>query len=88
MPEVNLRSLTSDEPNTARVRIGPLIVPQLMLTGSSQVIYIHHNIPGVLRKGKLRCEQYPADSMLTLVKSTPFLATTTSTSRSATARAM
>lgn len=57
MPEVNLRSLTSDEPNTARVRINPLIDPQLMLTGSSQVIYIHHNIPGVLRKGKLRYEQ-------------------------------
>ena len=33
MPEVNLRSLTLDEPNHVRV------------------IYIHHNIPGVLRKG-------------------------------------
>ncbi|RYP41148.1 hypothetical protein DL769_011647 [Monosporascus sp. CRB-8-3] len=32
MPEVNLRSLTSDEPNHARV------------------IYIHKNVPGVLRK--------------------------------------
>jgi len=32
LPEVNLRSLTMDEPNHARV------------------IYIHHNIPGVLRK--------------------------------------
>ncbi|SPN98871.1 probable SER33 - 3-phosphoglycerate dehydrogenase [Cephalotrichum gorgonifer] len=32
MPEVNLRSLTSEEPNHARV------------------IYIHHNVPGVLRK--------------------------------------
>ena len=33
MPEVNLRSLTMEEPNHVRV------------------IYIHHNIPGVLRKG-------------------------------------
>ena len=32
MPEVNLRSLTMDEPNHMRV------------------VYIHHNIPGVLRK--------------------------------------
>lgn len=39
MPEVNLRSLTMDEPNHMRV------------------IYIHHNVPGVLRKGmrKARC---------------------------------
>ncbi|KAL9611321.1 MAG: hypothetical protein Q9167_004045 [Letrouitia subvulpina] len=34
MPEVNLRSLTMDEPNHGRV------------------IYIHHNVPGVLRKGQ------------------------------------
>lgn len=34
LPEVNLRSLTMDEPNHVRV------------------IYIHHNVPGVLRKGK------------------------------------
>lgn len=33
LPEVNLRSLTMDEPDHARV------------------IYIHHNIPGVLRTG-------------------------------------
>ena len=33
MPEVNLRSLTMDEPNHVRV------------------IYIHHNVPGVLRQG-------------------------------------
>ncbi|ORY72027.1 D-3-phosphoglycerate dehydrogenase 1 [Pseudomassariella vexata] len=32
LPEVNLRSLTLDEPNYARV------------------IYVHHNVPGVLRK--------------------------------------
>ena len=36
MPEVNLRSLTLDEPNHVRV------------------IFIHHNIPGVLRMGKYR----------------------------------
>lgn len=52
MPEVNLRSLTSEEPNTARVRIDTLIIPHLVLIGLSQVIFIHHNIPGVLRKGK------------------------------------
>lgn len=41
MPEVNLRSLTIDEPNHMRV------------------IYIHHNIPGVLRKGKtLTCSLF------------------------------
>ena len=34
LPEVNLRSLTPDERNHARV------------------IYIHHNVPGVLRKGR------------------------------------
>lgn len=34
MPEVNLRSLTLDEPNHVRV------------------IYIHRNIPGVLRGGE------------------------------------
>ena len=34
MPEVNLRSLTIDEPNHMRV------------------IYIHHNVPGVLRRGE------------------------------------
>ena len=38
MPEVNLRSLTMDEPNHVRV------------------IYIHHNVPGVLRKGE-SCRQ-------------------------------
>lgn len=37
MPEVNLRSLTMDEPNHVRM------------------IYIHHNVPGVLRKGKALC---------------------------------
>ena len=35
LPEVNLRSLTLDEPNHVRV------------------VYIHHNIPGVLRRGEL-----------------------------------
>lgn len=34
LPEVNLRSLTMDEPNHVRV------------------IYIHHNVPGVLKRGK------------------------------------
>lgn len=52
MPEVNLRSLTSDEPDTARVRIESLLVPLLILTGLYQVIFIHQNVPGVLRRGK------------------------------------
>jgi D-3-phosphoglycerate dehydrogenase len=34
MPEVNLRSLTLEDPNSMRV------------------IYIHKNVPGVLRQGK------------------------------------
>lgn len=36
LPEVQMRSLTLDEPNHARV------------------IYVHRNVPGVLRKGKSR----------------------------------
>lgn len=43
MPEVNLRSLTMDEPNHVRV------------------VYIHHNVPGVLRKGKYMCILYLPD---------------------------
>jgi D-3-phosphoglycerate dehydrogenase len=35
MPEVNLRSVQMDEPNSLRV------------------VYIHKNVPGVLRQGKL-----------------------------------
>lgn len=46
LPEVNLRSLTMDEPNHVRV------------------IYIHHNIPGVLRKGKrLGCQEHNLPAM-------------------------
>ena len=40
LPEVNLRSLTIDQPNHVRV------------------IYIHHNVPGVLRKGEPDRTQY------------------------------
>lgn len=47
MPEVNLRSLTMDEPNHVRV------------------IYIHHNIPGVLRGGEIQRSRYPFEVMLT-----------------------
>ena len=47
MPEVNLRSLTMDEPNHVRV------------------IYIHRNIPGVLRGGETQCGHYLFDTMLT-----------------------
>lgn len=53
LPEVNLRSLTMDEPNCARVRYSfNVLVLGLLLIIYLQVIYIHQNIPGVLRKGK------------------------------------
>ena len=47
MPEVNLRSLTMDEPNHVRV------------------IYIHRNIPGVLRGGEIQRSRSPLEIMLT-----------------------
>ena len=47
MPEVNLRSLTMDEPNHVRV------------------IYIHRNIPGVLRGGETRLGLCLLKTMLT-----------------------
>ena len=47
MPEVNLRSLTMDEPNHVRV------------------IYIHRNIPGVLRGGETQCCDSPNGTVLT-----------------------
>ena len=47
MPEVNLRSLTMDEPNHVRV------------------IYIHRNIPGVLRGGKDQRSLDPYEIILT-----------------------
>jgi D-3-phosphoglycerate dehydrogenase len=50
LPEVNLRSLTSDESNHARVRT--FISPDLTEINNFQVIYIHHNVPGVLKKGR------------------------------------
>lgn len=50
LPEVNLRSLTLDEQNHARVSL-PLNDDKNQ-ANKGQVIYIHHNIPGVLRKGK------------------------------------
>ena len=47
MPEVNLRSLTMDEPNHVRV------------------VYIHRNIPGVLRGGEFQRRRYPLEVTLT-----------------------
>lgn len=55
IPEVALRSLTMDEPNHARVsfiRHDHPVLLQFKLTPLLQVIYIHLNIPGVLRKGE------------------------------------
>lgn len=60
LPEVALRSLTMEEPNHARVCDNPCMLPlnkcDLGMADwgfFKQVIYIHKNIPGVLRKGKL-----------------------------------
>lgn len=39
-----------------------------MLTTSLQVIYIHQNIPGVLRKGNIYLRRCLVDDMLTLDK--------------------
>ncbi|KAF2756041.1 hypothetical protein EJ05DRAFT_478083 [Pseudovirgaria hyperparasitica] len=47
MPEVNLRSLTLDEPNHVRV------------------IYIHHNVPGVLRKVNAILGDHNVDKQMT-----------------------
>lgn len=52
LPEVNLRSLTIDEPDHARVCrsfLHALVAMGLIIY--SQVVYIHQNVPGVLRKG-------------------------------------
>lgn len=52
LPEVNLRSLTMDEPNCARVRYSfNTLALGLLLIIYLQVIFIHRNVPGVLRKG-------------------------------------
>ena len=59
MPEVNLRSLTMDEPNHVRV------------------IYIHHNVPGVLRKGE-SCRELYVRIELRRKQSMKYLATTMS----------
>ena len=62
MPEVNLRSLTMDEPNHVRV------------------IYIHRNIPGVLRGGKDQRSCCPYEIYLPF-QSMQFWAITMSTNR-------
>ena len=48
LPEVNMRSLTLEEPNHARVGRRCTLGRDASNTG--QVIYIHRNVPGVLRK--------------------------------------
>src|SRR5690349_21035642 len=55
LPEVQLRSLTLDEPDHARVSLATSIVMSLEYASAHnamQIIYIHRNVPGVLRKGK------------------------------------
>lgn len=54
LPEVNLRSLTIDEPNHARVCQDSGDLRAWTLTWNEQVIFIHKNVPGVLRKGTNR----------------------------------
>jgi len=51
LPEVNLRSLTMDEPNHARVS-HHVHAAKFNVVDSVQVIYIHRNVPGVLKRGK------------------------------------
>lgn len=60
LPEVNLRSLTIDEPDHARVRSLLPITCDDETKYALQVIYIHQNVPGVLRKGmySLRSWEY------------------------------
>ncbi len=53
LPEVNLRSLTMDEPNHVRVSYCSPLIEAEAVDLFVQVIYIHHNVPGVLRKGLL-----------------------------------
>lgn len=53
LPEVTLRSLTMDEPNHARVFLLPDSRYRPAAKIAKQVIYIHQNVPGVLRKGGL-----------------------------------
>lgn len=53
MPEAQLRSLTLDEPNHARVCPTSSLPRCSALLTIFQVIYIHRNVPGVLRKGQL-----------------------------------
>ena len=51
LPEVNMRSLTLEEPNHARVRLraSGAYLPR-NIADNKQVIYVHRNVPGVLRK--------------------------------------
>lgn len=51
LPEVNLRSLTLEEPNHVRVCASITLSLRSLLT-LFQVIYIHHNVPGVLKRGQ------------------------------------
>ena len=53
MPEAQLRSLTLDEPNHARVTQRLCHQDFMRVAYQSQVIYIHRNVPGVLRRGML-----------------------------------
>ncbi len=53
MPEVNLRSLTMDELNHVRVCARSRQSYRLAVLRHLQVIFIHQNVPGVLRKGEI-----------------------------------
>ena len=53
LPEVNMRSLTLEEPDHARVSQSAIFgfVREKQVPNTSKVIYVHRNVPGVLRKG-------------------------------------
>ncbi|CAJ2507777.1 Uu.00g089630.m01.CDS01 [Anthostomella pinea] len=51
MPKLNMRSLTLDEPNHARVSsLTCTSLTATTATDASQIVFIHQNVPGVLRK--------------------------------------
>jgi D-3-phosphoglycerate dehydrogenase len=53
LPEVQLRSLTLADQDHVRVSITDVCLWSVAkLIQMAQVVYIHHNIPGVLRKGE------------------------------------
>lgn len=69
MPEVILRSLTIDEPSHARVSLISTFVMlrcrDIVHTNYYQVIFIHQNVPGVLRKVNRILGDHNVDKQMT-----------------------